>query len=105
VFNRLADPSSKQGVLDWLRETAVLPDFGGSAVHHEQLLRTMDALEDYKMAVERHPALCHRQEGLALRRHHPWRPRVRQLDPENPRFWGARPNKIRGLDAKIGMSL
>lgn len=53
VFNRLADPGSKQGVLDWLRETTVLPDFDGSAVHHEQLLRAMDALEDNKAAVER----------------------------------------------------
>jgi len=53
VFNRLADPSSKQGVLEWLRETAQLPDFDSSGVHHEQLLRAMDALEDNKSAVER----------------------------------------------------
>ncbi|MEE4279500.1 MAG: IS1634 family transposase [Halieaceae bacterium] len=53
VFNRLADPSSKQGVLEWLRESAQLPDFDASGVHHEQLLRAMDALEDNKTAVER----------------------------------------------------
>lgn len=53
VFNRLADPSSKQGVLDWLRETTVLPDFDGGTVHHEQLLRAMDALEENKATVER----------------------------------------------------
>jgi len=53
VFNRLAEPGSKQGVLDWLRETTVLPDFDGGAVHHEQLLRAMDALEDNKATVER----------------------------------------------------
>jgi len=53
VFNRLADPSSKQGVLDWLQETAHLPDFDSTGIHHEQLLRAMDALEDNKAAVER----------------------------------------------------
>jgi hypothetical protein len=53
VFNRLADPSSKQGVLDWLREATHLPDFDSAGIHHEQLLRAMDALEDNKAAVER----------------------------------------------------
>jgi hypothetical protein len=53
VFNRLADPSSKQGVLDWLSESVQLPDFDSTGIHHEQLLRAMDALEDNKAAVER----------------------------------------------------
>ncbi|MEM6301374.1 MAG: IS1634 family transposase [Pseudomonadota bacterium] len=53
VFNRLADPGSKQGVLDWLRESTELPELDSSGVHHEQLLRAMDALEDNKGAVER----------------------------------------------------
>lgn len=53
VFNRLSDPTSKQGVLQWLQESAYLPDFDSSGLHHEQLLRAMDALEDNREAVER----------------------------------------------------
>ena len=41
VFNRLADPCSKLGVLDWL-DRVEMP--GVAAVSHQQLLRAMDAL-------------------------------------------------------------
>lgn len=53
VFNRLAEPSSKRGTLEWLRESTSMPGLDASTVHHEQLLRAMDALEDHKEAVER----------------------------------------------------
>ena len=53
VFNRLAEPSSKRGTLEWLRESTSVPGLDPSAIHHEQLLRAMDALEDNKEAVER----------------------------------------------------
>ena len=41
VFNRLADPCSKLGLLDWL-DRVEMP--GVAAVTHQQLLRAMDAL-------------------------------------------------------------
>ncbi len=52
VFNRLAEPSSKLGLLEWLQERAQLPAVELSDVHHEQLLRAMDALEEHNEAVE-----------------------------------------------------
>lgn len=53
VFNRLAAPCSKLGVLEWLREEASVPGLDSEAIHHKQLLRAMDALEEHKEAVER----------------------------------------------------
>jgi len=49
VFNRLSDPCSKLGLLDWL-ERVEMP--GVSKVTHQQLLRAMDALVDRMDAVE-----------------------------------------------------
>lgn len=49
VFNRLCDPRSKLGVLEWL-QTVALP--GLWAVTHQQLLRAMDSLEANQAAVE-----------------------------------------------------
>ena len=43
VFNRLSDPCSKLGLLDWL-ERVEMP--GVTKVTHQQLLRGMDALMD-----------------------------------------------------------
>jgi transposase len=51
VFNRLCDPESKLGVLRWLEGTRV-PEVDGSAVTHQQLLRTMDTLNDCVEALE-----------------------------------------------------
>lgn len=53
VFNRLTAPSSKLGMLEWLREEVHLPGLDVEAVHHEQLLRAMDALMDKHQAVEK----------------------------------------------------
>lgn len=52
VFNRLAEPSSKLGLLEWLQERVQLPAVELSTLHHEQLLRAMDALEEHNEAVE-----------------------------------------------------
>ncbi|MFW6039232.1 MAG: IS1634 family transposase [bacterium] len=52
VFNRLCDPQSKLGVLRWL-ERVRLPGVSIEGVHHEQLLRAMDALIGQREAVER----------------------------------------------------
>ena len=49
VFNRLADPRSKLGLLDWL-ERVEMP--GVAAATHQQLLRAMDALVDRMDEVE-----------------------------------------------------
>lgn len=49
VFNRLSDPCSKLGLLDWL-ERVEMP--GVTAVTHQQLLRGMDALMDRVDEVE-----------------------------------------------------
>ena len=49
VFNRLSDPRSKLGLLDWL-EQVEMP--GVSEVSHQQLLRTMDVLVDHMDEVE-----------------------------------------------------
>jgi transposase len=51
VLNRLCDPDSKLGVLRWL-QTVALPDIEVSAVNHQQLLRSMDALMDHQEAVD-----------------------------------------------------
>ncbi|WP_421622142.1 IS1634 family transposase [Alkalilimnicola ehrlichii] len=53
VFNRLAAPSSKLGVLEWLREEASVPELDHATIHHKQLLHAMDALEEHKADVER----------------------------------------------------
>lgn len=49
VFNRLCDPRSKLGVLEWL-QTVAMPGLGD--VTHQQLLRAMDSLEAAHSAVE-----------------------------------------------------
>ena len=51
VFNRLCDPDSKLGVLRWL-ETVALPGIETTAITHQQLLRSMDALVDRQREVE-----------------------------------------------------
>ncbi len=50
VFNRLAEPESKLGVLRWLEEVA-MPEIPAT-INHDQLLRAMDALIDHREAVE-----------------------------------------------------
>lgn len=52
VFNRLAAPRSKRGVLDWLQEDVSLPGINADELHHEQLLRAMDALMTHADGVE-----------------------------------------------------
>ena len=51
VFNRLCNPDSKLGVLRWL-ETVALPGVEIKEVTHQQLLRSMDALVDYRAEVD-----------------------------------------------------
>jgi transposase len=51
VFNRLCDADSKLGVLRWL-ETVSLPEVNTSAMTHQHLLRSMDALMDHQSAVD-----------------------------------------------------
>jgi transposase len=51
VFNRLCDPESKLGVLRWL-QTVSMPGIDTSAITHQQLLRSMDALMDHQDAVD-----------------------------------------------------
>ena len=51
VLNRLCDPDSKLGVLRWL-QTVALPDVELSAITHQQLLRSMDALMEQQDAVD-----------------------------------------------------
>ena len=46
VFNRLADPGSKLGVLRWL-ETVALPVGFGVVTEHQHLLRAMDVLDEF----------------------------------------------------------
>ena len=50
VFNRLCDPASKLGCLQWL-ETVAIPSMPDT-VTHQHLLRGMDALMDYADGVE-----------------------------------------------------
>ena len=52
VFNRLAEPRSKRGVLDWLQEDVSLPGLDAERLHHEHLLRAMDALMTHAGRVE-----------------------------------------------------
>lgn len=52
VFNRLASPRSKRGVLDWLQEDVSVPGVDADQLHHEQLLRAMDALMSHAGRVE-----------------------------------------------------
>lgn len=52
VFNRLADPRSKRGVLEWLQEDVSLPGIDPQQLHHEQFLRAMDALMTHADRVE-----------------------------------------------------
>ena len=51
VLNRLCDPESKLGVLRWL-ETVAIPDIETTAITHQQLLRSMDALMDHQADVD-----------------------------------------------------
>jgi len=51
VLNRLCDPESKLGVLRWL-ETVALPEVDLTAITHQQLLRSMDALMDHQDEVD-----------------------------------------------------
>jgi transposase len=51
VFNRLCDPKSKLGVLRWL-ERVHLPGLDTRGLHHQRLLRAMDALIANCEAVE-----------------------------------------------------
>jgi transposase len=53
VFNRLTEPRSKLGLLEWF-DTVVMPDC--QAPSHQQLLRAMDVLIDHIDAVE--AAVC-----------------------------------------------
>ena len=46
VFNRLADPASKLGVLRWLETVALPADFGVVA-GHQHMLRAMDVLDEH----------------------------------------------------------
>ncbi|WP_440995074.1 IS1634 family transposase [Arhodomonas sp. SL1] len=52
VFNRLASPRSKLGVLEWLREDVSLPGVDAEQLRHEHLLRVMDALMNHAGRVE-----------------------------------------------------
>lgn len=52
VLNRLCDPDSKLGVLRWV-QTVALPDFAPTAVTHQQLLRSLDALMDHQGSVDK----------------------------------------------------
>nr|WP_183949267.1 IS1634 family transposase [Rehaibacterium terrae] len=52
VFNRICDPDSKLGVLRWL-DGVVMPGLDLSGVHHQQLLRALDALDDAREALRR----------------------------------------------------
>lgn len=52
VFNRLTEPTSKLGVVEWLRHETSMPGIDPDTVHHMQLMRVMDALEENKDAVE-----------------------------------------------------
>ncbi len=51
VLNRLCDPDSKLGVLRWL-ETVALPEVDVTAITHQQLLRSMDALMEHQTEVD-----------------------------------------------------
>lgn len=51
VFNRLCDPDSKLGVLDWLKGV-VIPGVETSRISHQQLLRAMDALIENRGKLE-----------------------------------------------------
>jgi len=51
VFNRLCDPESKLGVLRWL-QTVSMPGIDATALTHQRLLRSMDALMDHQQAVD-----------------------------------------------------
>ena len=51
VLNRLCDPDSKLGVLRWV-ETVALPEVEVTAITHQQLLRSMDALMDHQADVD-----------------------------------------------------
>jgi len=51
VLNRLCDPDSKLGVLRWL-QTVTLPGVTLESIDHQHLLRAMDALVEYKEAVD-----------------------------------------------------
>ncbi|MBK1725446.1 IS1634 family transposase [Halorhodospira neutriphila] len=52
VFNRLAAPRSKRGVLEWLQEDVRIPGLRSEQLRHDQLLRAMDALMSHSERVE-----------------------------------------------------
>jgi len=52
VFNRLSAPRSKRGVLDWLQEDVRVPGLDTEQLHHEHLLRAMDALMTHSARAE-----------------------------------------------------
>lgn len=52
AFNQLIDPTSKIGIVEWLRTETSMPGIDPEAVHHMQLMRAMDALEENRDAVE-----------------------------------------------------
>ena len=62
VFNRLCDPASKLGVLRWLETVALPVDFGfdDALPGHQQLLRSMDVLDDHAPAIAKRLALLMR---------------------------------------------
>lgn len=51
VFNRLCNPDSKLGMLRWL-QTVSLPEVAVTAVEHQQLLRTMDAVVEHQTIID-----------------------------------------------------
>ena len=52
VFNRLCDPESKLGMLRWL-ETVAMPGIEAESITHQHLLRSMDALIDHQVDVDK----------------------------------------------------
>jgi len=52
LCNRLDDPRSKLGILEWL-ETVVIPGVDPGAISYQGLLRTMDVLIEHKDEIEK----------------------------------------------------
>ncbi|MCG5549616.1 IS1634 family transposase, partial [Halorhodospira halochloris] len=53
VFNRLAAPRSKLGILEWLQEDVCVPGVRAEQLRHDHLLRAMDALMSHSQRVEK----------------------------------------------------
>lgn len=62
VFNRLIEPTSKIGIVEWLRTETSVPGIDPETVHHMQLMRVMDMLEDNRDTVEQ--AVAHQLRPL-----------------------------------------